>query len=69
MSVKTIITALFASAIIISGAKPAYAQFLYTPKAVSPLYSRDTLTMCIMGDVDISKAPVHKSLLFRDLSL
>ena len=61
MSVKTIITALFASVIIISGAKPAHAQFLYTPKAVSPLYSRDTLTMCIMGDVMMHTAQIENA--------
>lgn len=58
MSVKTLISVLFASVIMISEVKPAYAQFTYTPTEAMPLYCQDTLTICIMGDMMMHESQI-----------
>ena len=58
MSVRNLITAFFASVIMISGAKPVCAQFTHIPTDAMPLYSRDTLTICIMGDMMMHESQI-----------
>ena len=58
MSAKTFIIALFASVIMISEAKSAYAQFTHTPIEPLPLYGRDTLTICVMGDMMMHESQI-----------
>ena len=58
MSVRTLISVLFASVIMISEAKPAYAQFQHAPTEASPLYCSDTLTICIMGDMMMHESQI-----------
>ena len=59
MRLKHIITALTVSVLSLSGADDANAQFKYTPQAARPLFQRDTLTICIMGDMMMHTAQIE----------
>ena len=59
MHLKHIITALTVSVLSLSGADDANAQFKYTPQPARPLFTRDTLTVCIMGDMMMHTAQIE----------
>ena len=58
MHLKHIIAALAVSVFSISGAEDANAQFGYTPQEAKPLFKRDTVTLCIMGDMMMHTAQI-----------
>ena len=58
MQGKIIIQALLASVLALSGAFSASAQFIYRPETARPLYSQDTLTICVMGDMMMHSAQI-----------
>jgi poly-gamma-glutamate synthesis protein (capsule biosynthesis protein) len=61
MHLKHIITALAVSVFSLSGAEEANAQFGYTPTEVRPLFKRDTVTLCIMGDMMMHTAQIENA--------
>lgn len=59
MHVKAIITALAISALLLPGSREAHAQFIYKAQTARPLYSCDTLTICMMGDMMMHSAQIE----------
>lgn len=58
MHIKAVIALLIASVLTIPKAQNAHAQFLYSPETVRELYSRDTLRLCILGDMMMHSAQI-----------
>lgn len=61
MHVKSIIKAMAVSAFILSGVTDSHAQFIYRPESARPLYSRDTLEICVMGDMMMHSAQIENA--------
>ena len=58
---KHIIAVLALSVFSISGAENADAQFRHTPQEVSPLFRKDTVTLCIMGDMMMHASQIRNA--------
>ena len=58
MHVKTFIAVFFLCALI---SLEASAQFIYRPEKARPLYSRDTVKICIMGDMMMHASQIAKA--------
>ena len=58
MHVRTLIIALSVSFSLLLETKVVNAQFLYTPVKARPLYSCDTLNICVMGDMMMHSAQI-----------
>ena len=58
MHVKAIIRVLAASFIMVLEAQPVHAQFIYRQQAARPLFSRDTLSICMLGDMMMHSAQI-----------
>ena len=61
MHVKTIISVIAVFVMTISKTFPAHAQFIYSPEQARPLYSPDTLNICIMGDMMMHSAQISNA--------
>ena len=59
MHVKTVISIIATCFLMLTGADETYAQFIYSPVAARPLYSRDTLCICVMGDMMMHSAQIE----------
>ncbi len=58
---KTIVSILFVAASIVTASEDAFAQFPLRLSKAQPLYQKDTVTICVMGDIMMHTAQIENA--------